>query len=142
MNACLMAKWAWKVYNGQGGLWLQILKRKYMQHKELAAIRSTRGSQLWKSILKSRQLIRIGARHRVGNGRNTLFWLDKWVLDEALSEKFPRLFAICDRPNALVAEIWRLPDARPNFIALLARRNSRNGKHLIFFLLLSIYLWF
>jgi hypothetical protein len=51
----------------------------------------------------------------VGNGRNTLFWLDKWALDEPLSEKFPSLFAICDRPNALVAEIWRIPDARPNF---------------------------
>jgi hypothetical protein len=45
----------------------------------------------------------------------TLFWLDKWVLDEPLSEKFPSLFAICDRTNALVAEIWNLPDARPNF---------------------------
>jgi hypothetical protein len=31
MNVCLMAKWSWKVYNGQGGLWLQILRRKLMR---------------------------------------------------------------------------------------------------------------
>jgi hypothetical protein len=70
-----------------------------------AAIRSTAGSQLWKSILKSRQLIRIGARHRVGNGRNMLFWLDRWISDEPVANKLPNLFAICERPNSLVADI-------------------------------------
>jgi hypothetical protein len=36
-------------------------------------------------------------------------------LDEPLSEKFPSLFAIFDRLNVLVADIWRLPDFCPIF---------------------------
>ena len=30
MNDCLMAKWAWKIYNGQGGLWLELMQKKYL----------------------------------------------------------------------------------------------------------------
>lgn len=31
MNWCLMAKWAWKILTGQGGLWLQIYHNKYLR---------------------------------------------------------------------------------------------------------------
>lgn len=30
MNWCLMAKWAWKILRGQGGLWLSVFSNKYL----------------------------------------------------------------------------------------------------------------
>nr|GEY84431.1 RNA-directed DNA polymerase, eukaryota, reverse transcriptase zinc-binding domain protein [Tanacetum cinerariifolium] len=33
-------------------------------------------------------------KKRVGNGQNTKFWLDTWILDSPLSVRFPRLFAL------------------------------------------------
>ena len=32
---------------------------------------------------------------QIGDGKNTLFWLDVWVGDEALAERFPVLFSHC-----------------------------------------------
>jgi hypothetical protein len=115
LNHCLMAKWAWKVFNDQGGLWLEIMRRKYLQRFSFAAVRSSDGSQLWKAILRARSLIRLGARHIVGNGRNTLFWQDRWIHQTPLAELFPSLFEICSNPEALVADILNRPTGRPIF---------------------------
>ena len=57
----------------------------------------------------------IVAKHQVGNGRTTAFWLDVWLKDRALNERFPALFAVCDKPNILVAQVFSSPSSRPRF---------------------------
>ena len=39
---------------------------------------------------------------KVGNGRNTCFWLDHWMGNEALCVSYPRLFLISNQKDALV----------------------------------------
>jgi hypothetical protein len=42
---------------------------------------------------------------KVGNGNTTRFWLDKWVGEEPLKDKFPRLFSISNRIEAWVSDM-------------------------------------
>ncbi|GJV90408.1 reverse transcriptase domain, reverse transcriptase zinc-binding domain protein [Tanacetum coccineum] len=47
----------------------------------------------------------------LGNGRDVSFWLDRWIMDSRLCDRFPRLFHLDRRPEGRVAEkgrdIWR-----------------------------------
>ncbi|KAE8791846.1 Heparanase-like protein 2 [Hordeum vulgare] len=47
--------------------------------------------------------IRVGLGFSMGNGSGTQFWLDPWLDGEPLHLRFPRLFAICADPAALVS---------------------------------------
>lgn len=92
MNWCLLAKWAWKILTGEGGLWVDIIRHKYLQHAPLPTDQPQHGSAFWKAITKIRHLLRIGAVHTIGNGRSTMFWLDVWLGPNPLASEFPRLF--------------------------------------------------
>ncbi|KAE8797566.1 hypothetical protein D1007_27219 [Hordeum vulgare] len=61
----------------------------------------------WKSIQGIKDEIRLGIQFSVGNGAGTQFWLDPWLDGEPLRLRFPRLFAICGDPAALVSATTR-----------------------------------
>ncbi|KAE8809724.1 Heparanase-like protein 2 [Hordeum vulgare] len=103
MNVALMLRWVWRILQGYGGLWLQLIEAKYMQGKPLLACSHSVGSQFWKSIQDIKDYIRLGLRFSVGNGSGSQFWLDPWLAGEPLRLRFPRLFAICDDPAVLVS---------------------------------------
>jgi hypothetical protein len=42
---------------------------------------------------------------RIGNGRDTMFWKDKWIGERPLMERFPRLYSITTQKDASVAVI-------------------------------------
>ncbi|PWA77416.1 RNA-directed DNA polymerase, eukaryota [Artemisia annua] len=42
----------------------------------------------------------------IGNGRNTRFWLDLWVGDQTLKERFPRVFALERIKDCSLADRW------------------------------------
>lgn len=65
------------------------------------------GSLFWRRIQCIKYLIREGARHEVGDGVMTHFWLDRWSGQASLRETFPSLYAICNEPDATVAEVCR-----------------------------------
>jgi hypothetical protein len=44
MNICLMAKWTWKLYIGEQGLWVDILRNKYLRSKYLLVDSHRNGS--------------------------------------------------------------------------------------------------
>ena len=79
MNKCLMAKWIWKIYDGEQGLWADILRNKYLQGKDLLVDNHTQGSQFWKALQKAKEAFCLGAKHLVGNGTSTRFRLDWWI---------------------------------------------------------------
>lgn len=89
-----MAKWAWMMLTVEGGLWLDILKHKYLQRAPLATASTNQGSQFSKAITKIRRLLRIGAIHSVGNGKSTVFWLEVWLDDQPLVNKFPTMLQL------------------------------------------------
>ena len=49
-------------------------------------------------------------RHKVGNGRNTSFWKDRWRGDTPSCEVFPRLFTISNQKEAKVGDLWWIQD--------------------------------
>ncbi|KAE8781070.1 Heparanase-like protein 2 [Hordeum vulgare] len=119
MNVALMLHWVWRILQRDGGLWLQLIKAKYLRGRPLLACSLSTGSQFWKSIQGIKKDIRLGLRFLVGNGSGTQFWLDPWLDGELLRLRFPRLFAICDDPVVLVSasafeDGWHLAFPRPS----------------------------
>jgi hypothetical protein len=48
----------------------------------------------------------------VGNGAHTLFWTDKWLLDQKMSNLAPRLFAIIPKMTANKRTVLEAPTNR------------------------------
>ncbi|KAE8815280.1 retrotransposon unclassified [Hordeum vulgare] len=118
MNVALMLRWVWRILQGDGGLWLRLIEAKYLQGRPLLARSLATGSQFWKSIQGIKDEIRLGLWFSVGNGAGTQFWLDPWLDGEPLRLRFPRLFAICGDPAALVSPTaredgWHVAFRRP-----------------------------
>ena len=112
-----MLKWVWRILRGDGGLWLQLVKAKYLRGCPLMACERKEGSQFWRSLQDIKHRIRLGLSCSVGDGAGTLFWLDTWVNGSPLRSQFPELFAICGDPMTLVADAvqegaWTLPFRR------------------------------
>nr|GEV56981.1 RNA-directed DNA polymerase, eukaryota, reverse transcriptase zinc-binding domain protein [Tanacetum cinerariifolium] len=59
---------------------------------------------------------------RVGDGSNTRFLLDTWILDSPLYVRFPRLFALESVKDISVAVKWGAPSLDASF-----RRRARDG---------------
>jgi hypothetical protein len=51
----------------------------------------------------------------LGNGTTTLFWSDVWLGDEALEERFPRLFSHCVKTECTVQQAI-LSDLQGHFV--------------------------
>ncbi|KAE8817232.1 retrotransposon unclassified [Hordeum vulgare] len=50
MNVALILRWVWRILEGDGGLWLQLIGAKYLRGRPLLACSLSTGSQFWKSI--------------------------------------------------------------------------------------------
>ncbi|KAE8808716.1 hypothetical protein D1007_14799 [Hordeum vulgare] len=88
MNVALMLRWVWRILQGDGGLWLQLIEAKYLRGRPLLACSLANGSQFWKSIQSIKHYIRLGLRISVGDGSGTQFWLDPWLEGEPLRFRF------------------------------------------------------
>jgi hypothetical protein len=74
MNIALLLKWIWKIYQDGGGLWVDLLRAKYLGDNDLfSPAVQPKGSQFWNSLQKIKWYFKLGARHRVRNGRRTYF---------------------------------------------------------------------
>ena len=103
MNIALLSKWLWRIQTDEGGLWLEIIRAKYLRGQPLAFVPRTGGSQFWQSVIRLMPVLRIGTAISVGSSAGTLFWLDRWVGPRSFAVSFPSLFSICTRPLLLVA---------------------------------------
>jgi hypothetical protein len=52
MNVCLMAKWIWKIYAGEQGLWPDHIHNKYLGVKDLLVDSHPSGSQFLNAFQK------------------------------------------------------------------------------------------
>ncbi|GKD49202.1 RNA-directed DNA polymerase, eukaryota, partial [Tanacetum coccineum] len=84
---------------------------------------------LWSTILREINSLKdIGfdfmshCKKRIGNGRATKFWTDKWVLDVTFRERFPRVYALDMDKECLVASKFGGGQISDSF-----RRNVRDG---------------
>uniref|UniRef100_A0ACD5TWE6 Uncharacterized protein n=1 Tax=Avena sativa TaxID=4498 RepID=A0ACD5TWE6_AVESA len=86
-------------------IWAKILKAKYADADDLFQGTGQGGSPFWKALHKIKHLFKAGARHHVCDGKRTRFWLDWWHGEQPLKDRYPSLFAICDDPEILAAQV-------------------------------------
>jgi len=101
VKVSLLAKWRWRLLDGEKALWKEVLDVKYgpgvarlVEDVEGEWPRYT--SLWWNEIVKLEELGRHGwfnseVTRRVGNGLNTSFWNAKWRGDRSFSSKNPSL---------------------------------------------------
>ncbi|GLT70676.1 hypothetical protein SLA2020_427380 [Shorea laevis] len=84
-NRALIAQLGWQLLSHSEKPWCKAFTYKYLQHESFMSCRiSSACSATWKSILKCRDVLKLGLRWRVGTGENIKFWQDTWVGDKPL----------------------------------------------------------
>ncbi|KAE8801920.1 ABC transporter G family member 37 [Hordeum vulgare] len=89
MNIALLTKWLWRIANDNGGLWLDIIRNKYLWGQSLAFCQRSGGSQFWQSVIQLLPVLRIGSSILIGSGSATLFWLDRLAGESSFATRFP-----------------------------------------------------
>jgi len=85
VNLAFQAKLAWKVLTGSDGLWSSVVKRKYLRSQCFLDTKSkSTDSPAWKSVLRSKLLLRKGIRWKVGKGDWIMLWWDNWCDNASL----------------------------------------------------------
>ena len=79
-NDALLAKQTWRLLHNKDSLFHRVFKSKFFPNCSIMeAKEGQRGSYAWRSILVGREVIRRGAKWRVGNGESIKLWGDKWL---------------------------------------------------------------
>ncbi|KAE8793679.1 ABC transporter G family member 37 [Hordeum vulgare] len=119
MNIALLAKWLWRIASGEGGLWLDIIRAKYLHGQPLVFAPRAGGSQFWQYIVRLLPVLRIRSSIVVGRGNSSLFWLDRWCGPQDFASRFQPLFFIC------VQQFISVAGALPNLAGITFRRSFR-----------------
>ena len=79
-NDSLLAKQAWRLLQNEDTFFYRIFKARFFPHCSFMKAKELEfGSYVWKSILKGREVIQIGARFQVGNGKSIKIWQHHWL---------------------------------------------------------------
>lgn len=84
-NLALLAKQGWRLLQAPESLSARILRALYFPNGEfLSASLGSRPSQIWRSILDGREVLKQGLIRRIGDGNLTHVWNDNWLPREAM----------------------------------------------------------
>lgn len=73
-----------------GSLWVRFMKERYFLHSSfLEAIKGSRASWAWASLLEGREILLRGGQWHVMNGRNIRLWVDRWVPSLSNGHPYP-----------------------------------------------------
>ncbi|KAL4621953.1 hypothetical protein ACB092_06G264100 [Castanea dentata] len=79
-NDALLAKQTWRLLHNHDSLFYKVFKSRFFPKCSILEAKGGHGgSYTWRSILKGREVIRRGARWRVGDGESIKIWGDKWL---------------------------------------------------------------
>ena len=79
-NRCLLSKWLYRLSTETEGMWVQILKNKYLQSKTLAQVTvRPNNSPFWKGLMRTKKPFFQRVKFNIGNGNATRFWEDTWL---------------------------------------------------------------
>ncbi|GKE62828.1 RNA-directed DNA polymerase, eukaryota [Tanacetum coccineum] len=126
LNRGLILKWVWRFLSQDGSIWSRVISAIYGPY---LVSHDVKLASNWCSILREVQVLNAKGfdfishcKKSVGNGQNTRFWLDTWILDKPFSIRFPRIFALETDKLASVAVKWEAPSFGHSF-----RRQARDG---------------
>ncbi|KAK7410878.1 hypothetical protein VNO78_02073 [Psophocarpus tetragonolobus] len=102
-NLSLLAKWRWRILNEQNAVWTTLLECKYGPTYKFNQRQPNlpKASQWWRDLwaMDGPEATRPNwfsdnVFKKVGDGKETLFWEQKWIGDTSLSLQFPRLYGL------------------------------------------------
>lgn len=108
MNNALLTKWLWRFDVESEALWRRIVEEKYgVSDVEWLSKQPTGayGFSVWKGVMKRKDFFLQNFQFKVNNGVKTRFWGDRWILDDALSNIFPHLYAAARSKFSTVAHV-------------------------------------
>ena len=86
-NDAVLAKQVWRLLEDKSSFFHRFFKAKFFPNGSIFDAKDDKGSFAWKSILKSRKIIKNGTHWRVGDGESIQIFYDKWLPDP----HFPRI---------------------------------------------------
>jgi len=82
-NQALLAKQSWRLLHEPNCLFSRFFKSRYYRNSSfLQSKLGSRPSYGWRSIIFGRNLLFKGLKHVIGDGKNTLVWIDNWLFDD------------------------------------------------------------
>ncbi|GKE06671.1 RNA-directed DNA polymerase, eukaryota, partial [Tanacetum coccineum] len=119
LNHALFLKWVWRFISQDGSLWSRIISAFYGSSIE---DHDPKRPSCWSSILREVQSLALKGfdffshiKIRVGNGHNTRFWRDSWLVDSPLCTQFPCMYALERNKEISVAAKWGDPSFGHSF---------------------------
>ncbi|XVF08796.1 hypothetical protein REPUB_Repub07fG0034100 [Reevesia pubescens] len=90
-NLAYLAKLGWHLLINKDCLWVEIMEKKYLKGRDFLTVQSMgMNSYTWKSIIKGREILKVGLGMNVNNGETTKFWIDDWLAKGMLIGKAKR----------------------------------------------------
>ncbi|KAF5759234.1 putative reverse transcriptase zinc-binding domain-containing protein [Helianthus annuus] len=113
VNLALLTKWGWRFKTEKDNLWVKVVGAIHSGGSawDFLPIRKSLGGGVWRNIVSllnkpivDNTPIRNFFRGIVGSGENILFWLDPWLFDIPLKDKYPDLFRLEMVKNCSVSD--------------------------------------
>uniref|UniRef100_A0A0A0KNP5 Uncharacterized protein n=1 Tax=Cucumis sativus TaxID=3659 RepID=A0A0A0KNP5_CUCSA len=90
-NEAVLAEWIWWYFHEEGALWRQVINVNYGVNKDSSWPTVSFPEHIkgpWRTILHL-NIIKERVTIKIGNGKNTSFWLDHRILTAPLSTLYP-----------------------------------------------------
>ena len=136
LNRALLFKWVWRFQSQPHDLWAQVISHVHGVRGGLDGVAVGTGVSPWVGVLKSLKGLMVKGvdmsgccKRKVGDGRNVLFWQERWLGATTLKDRFSRVYALekekeCMVVNRVVRADW------DSFL----RRQPRGGQEEVEFL--------
>ena len=125
-NKCLMSKWLFKLLNADD-MWQELLRNKYIKDKTIGSCtKRPTDSHFWKGLMNVKDSFMTFGSFKVKDGSQTRFWMDTWLGNQPLKDKFPSLFNIVRRKQDSVATVLASIPLNISFRWNLGGRNLRD----------------
>ncbi|KAM0036124.1 putative RNA-directed DNA polymerase [Helianthus debilis subsp. tardiflorus] len=120
INEALLFKWVWRYRAEKDCLWRRVVNacHKNINSWEVLPVNKN-GVGCWKTIVKVGGSLKANdvylhtmVRSKLGNGEGVRFWLDVWMGDCALKDKWPNLFRLENNKTCLVSDRLKVDNDR------------------------------